>query len=171
MVISTLGQETEKPHIAIYLAETVAAMGQKVLLVDANLRSPSLHTQYDLDNQKGLKDLLAESAELDFHDVVQKSYKTNLFVLTAGEMASDCSRMLASQQMESLNQEFQAAFDLIIYTSPGFLSFMDTSFLAAHTDGIIGVVKIASTSKSMVLQSLNQMESFQLRNLGIIAQS
>ena len=139
-------------------------------MVDANLRSPRLHTHYHLNNHQGLKDLLTESAEIDFHDVVQKSEQTNLFVLSAGEMAADFSRMLASSQMENLNQQFKEAFDLIVYTAPAFLAYMDTSFLAAHTDGVIGVVKIGTTPKSSVSKSLQQMENFELRNLGIVAE-
>lgn len=170
IVVSLLAQEEEETSIALYLAETVAAMGQKVLLVDANLHSPSLHSQLNLTNQQGLSELLLEQAGLEYHDVIQKSkHKANLFVLTSGQSLSDARRMLASNQMQSLNQEFYQTFDLIIYHTAPFLSFMDTSFLAAHTDGIIGVIGIGTTQKSLVMKALDQIESFKLKNLGVIA--
>jgi len=77
--------------------------------------------------------------------------------------------MLASEQMHNLNQEFQATFDLIIYNTPPFLANMDTSFLAAHTDGIMTVVEIGKTPKYLVEKASAQMENFKLNNLGAIA--
>jgi len=79
--------------------------------------------------------------------------------------------MLASDRMKNLNREFQESFDLIIYNTPAFSSSMDTSFLAAHTDGILTVVEVGKTSKSLVSKALEQIESFKLKNLGVIAVS
>ncbi len=170
IVISSVDEEDEKTSIALHLAETVAAMGQKVLLVDANLRSPSIHSKLDLPNQTGLCNLLVEQCDLDYHDVVQKhDQKANLFVLTSGQILANSTRMLASNQMHSLNQELQETFDLIIYNTSSFLANMDTSFLAAHTDGIITVVEVGKTQKYLVEKASTQMENFKLNNLGVIA--
>ncbi len=170
LTISALEQINKTTEIALYLAETVAAMGHKILLVDADFRTPSLHSRLNLPNELGLSDLLAEDTDLDSHNVIQKSvYQANLFVLTAGKSSLDSTRMLASHQMQSLNQEFTETFDLIIYDTAPLLSFMDTSFLAAHTDGIVGVVEIGKTPKCLVTKALNQIDSFNFKTLGIIA--
>jgi polysaccharide biosynthesis transport protein len=170
VVITSVLEKDERTPIALYLAETAAAMGQKVLLVDANLRSPSLHAELNLPNQKGLCDLLMEQSNVNYQDVIQKStQKTNLFILTSGQVLPNSTRMLASTQMKNLNQEFQETFDLIIYDTASFLSCMDTSFLAAHTDGIMMVVEVGKTQKYLVEKASTQMESFKLNNLGVIA--
>ena len=170
IAISSVAPGDEQNSIPLYLAETAAAMGQKVLLVDANLRSPSIHAKLDLPNETGLCNLLVDQCDLDCHDVIQKSaQKTNLFVLTSGEILANSTRMLASEQMHNLNQEFQATFDLIIYNTPPFLANMDTSFLAAHTDGIMTVVEVGKTPKYLVKKASTQMENFKLNNLGAIA--
>ena len=170
IAISSVDEKYEINSIALHLAETVAAIGFKVLLVDANLRSPSLHSRLCLDNEEGLCDLLVEQTDLDFHDVIQKSRrKENLFVLTSGQILPHSTRMLASNQMESLNRELESAFDLIIYDAPALSNSMDTSFLATHTDGIMTIVEIGKTPKSLVKKALEQIEKFQLNNLGIIA--
>ena len=170
LVISSVDEANEITSVALHLAETVAATGYKVLLVDANLRFPTLHSRLYLNNDRGLCDLLVEQTDLDFNDVIQKSSrKENLFVLTSGQILPNSTRMLASNQMENLNQELQSAFDLIIYDAPALPNFMDTSFLAAHTDGIITTIEVGKTAKSLARKASERIEKFQLNNLGFIA--
>ena len=170
VVISPIDRENEIAYTALHLAETVAAMGQKVLLVDANLRFPTLHSRLGINNERGLCDLLTEPADFDCQDAIQQCDRTsNLFILTSGEVKPNSTRMLASNQMKDLNQQLQETFDLIIYDTSAFTSYMDTSFLAAHTDGIMTLVEVGKTSKSSVRKTLERIEQFQLNNLGAIA--
>ena len=170
VVISPIDKENEITYTALHLAETVAAMGHKVLLVDANLRFPTLHSRLGINNERGLCDLLVEQTDLDCQDVIQQCDRaSNLFILTSGKILPNSTRMLASNQMKDLNQQFQEAFDLIVYDTSALLSYMDTSFLAAHTDGIMTLVEVGKTSKSSVRKALERIENFQLNNLGAIA--
>ena len=172
VVVSALERENEMNSVALHLAETVAAMGHKVLLVDANLRLPTLHSRLCISNERGLCDLLVEPAELDYQDIIQQSEeRANLFILTSGPILPNSNRMLTSNRMKSLNQQFQSTFDLIIYDTSAFLSYMDTSFLTAHTDGIMTIVEVGKTSKSSVRKALERIENFQLNHLGAIAMS
>jgi capsular exopolysaccharide synthesis family protein len=157
-----------KTTIALHLAQTAAAMGQRVLLVDANLRQPQLHTHLDLPNQKGLSDLL--SKKLDPNDFIQRSQVAdNLFVLTSGHPQANSTKLLGSAQMQYLMEEFQATFDLVIYDTSHLVGFMDANFLAAHTDGVLMVVGVGKTSRSLVMQVLNQLNTFRLPTLGVVA--
>jgi capsular exopolysaccharide synthesis family protein len=168
-VVTSAEDEDGKSTVALKLAEISAAMGNKVLLVDANLRSPSLHARLSLGNKKGLSDLLVDPIDLNYNDFIERDLQhSNLFVLTSGQMSPDSTRMLASNRMKSLNREFQEAFDLVIYDTPAAIKHMDTSFLAAHTDGILMVVAIGKTPKSSFMKALNQIENFKLQNLGIV---
>jgi capsular exopolysaccharide synthesis family protein len=169
LVISSAATEDGKSTIALTLAKTSAAMGHKVLLVDANLRCPSIHHKLGLANQQGLNDLLADPMNSNCHDLIQRDpQRSNLFVLTSGQLLPDSTRMLASNRMQSLNQEFEEMFDLVIYDTPSLLDCMDTSFLAAHTDGILMVVAVGKTPKSLVMKALEQIETFNLKTLGIV---
>ena len=170
VVISSIDKENEITFTALHLAETVAAMGHKVLLVDANLRFPTLHSRLGINNERGLCDLFVEQTDLDCQDVIQQCDRaSNLFILTSGKILPNSTRMLASNQMKDLNQQFQETFDLIIYDTSALLSYMDTSFLTAHTDGIMTLVEVGKTSKSSVKKALERIEQFQLNNLGAIA--
>ncbi|NET07285.1 MAG: polysaccharide biosynthesis tyrosine autokinase [Symploca sp. SIO2B6] len=159
-----------KSTIALQLAQTVAAMGQKVLLVDTNLRSPRLHTQLNLPNSKGLSDLLDKKLELN-EFIEQSPLAENLFVLSTGTLMPDSSKRLASARMQYLQNQFQEKFHLVIYDTPNLLDYTDANFVAANTDGILMVVKMGETKQSLVKQALNQLNIFGLPILGIVANS
>jgi capsular exopolysaccharide synthesis family protein len=157
-----------KSTVALHLAQTAATMGQRVLLVDANFRQPQLHSRLNLPNQKGLSDLLA--TKLAPNDLIQRSpLADNLFVLTSGQLLPKSNKLLASAQMQYLMEEFQATFDLVIYDTSPLSGFMDANFLAAHTDGILLVVGVSKTRRSVVKKVLNQLNTFRLPTLGVVA--
>jgi polysaccharide biosynthesis transport protein len=168
LIVSSAVNGDEQFAIVWNLAETAVATGQKVLLIDANLLDPQLHMHCNLPNQVGLSDLLAE--QVDFEQAIQRSPDNpNLCVLTSGKMPGNSSKLLTSNRMQQLIKEFEQAFDLVIYDTPPILENMDTSFLAAHTDGILMTVTIGKTKKSLVTQALNQISNLNLRLLGVIS--
>jgi capsular exopolysaccharide synthesis family protein len=157
-----------KSTVALHLALSAASMGQRVLLVDANLRQPQLHTRLDLPNHKGLSELLAK--KLAPNELIQRSpLADNLFVLTAGHPLPNSTKLLGSAQMQYLMEEFQATFDLVIYDTSHLLDSMDANFLAAHTDGLLIVVGVRKTNRSVVKQVLDQLNAFRLPSLGVVA--
>ncbi len=168
LAVSSAARGDGKSTIALYLAQTIAAIGQRVLLVDANLRFPQLHNSLGLPNQQGLSEIL--SCQISPNELIQRSpIRDNLFVLTAGQPSPDSIKLVGSAQMENLMAEFEATFDLVIYDTSPLLDFTDTSFLSVHTDGILMVVRVNQTKKSLVMQTLDQIKSFNLPILGIIA--
>lgn len=157
-----------KSTVALHLAQTAAAMGQRVLLVDANLRLPQLHAKMDLPNQKGLSDLLWK--KMAPNEFIQRSLLAdNLFVLTSGQPLPNSTRLLASAQMQYLMEEFQATFDLVIYDTAPLMEFMEAKFLAAHTDGILMVIAVDKTKRTIVNQVLEQLNTYRLPTLGVVA--
>jgi len=169
LVICSAGSGDGKSTIALNLAQTAAAMGQQVLLVDANLRSPlGLHTQLGLPNAEGLSELL--NNKLTVNELLEQSIvEENLSVLTAGQPLLDSPKRLASSQMQHLMDKFQARFDLVIYDTPNLIDYTDANFLAANTDGILMVAAVRKTKPSLVQQSLDQLNTFGLLILGVVA--
>ncbi|MEG4318097.1 MULTISPECIES: polysaccharide biosynthesis tyrosine autokinase [unclassified Microcoleus] len=157
-----------KSTVALNLAHVAALAGQRVLLVDANLHSPSLHRLLELPNVKGLSNFLENKNEPD--EIIQRSHLTdNLFVLTAGLPVPGTARRLASSQMQYLMEEFQATFDLVIYDTPPLVDSKDTNFLAARTDGILMVVAVRLVKFSVVKKVFSQLENFGIPCLGTVA--
>ena len=157
-----------KSTVALNLAHVAALAGQRVLLVDANLHSPSLHLLLELPNVKGLSNLLDNQNEPN--EIIQRSHLAdNLFVLTAGLPIPGTARRLASSQMQYLMEELQATFDLVIYDTPPLVDSKDANFLAARTDGILMVVAIRQVSFSVVQKVFSQLENFGIPCLGTVA--
>jgi succinoglycan biosynthesis transport protein ExoP len=157
-----------KSTVALNLAHVAALAGQRVLLVDANLHSPSLHLLLELPNVKGLSNLLDNQNEPN--EIIQRSpLADNLFVLTAGLPIPGTARRLASSQMQYLMEELQATFDLVIYDTPPLVDSKDANFLAARTDGILLVVAIRQVNFSVVQKVFSQLENFGIPCLGTVA--
>lgn len=168
IVISSAIPEEGKSTVALHLARAGAAMGQRVLLVDADLRRPQLHLRLDLQNVRGLSNLIAQN--LSIEDVLQRSPKEeNLFVLTSGQIPPDPTKLLSSQRMQGLIQQFEAAFDFVIYDTPPLLGLADSSLLTTHTDGIIVVVGLGRTDRPTLMMALDGLRVTSAPILGIIA--
>ncbi|MBD1827652.1 polysaccharide biosynthesis tyrosine autokinase [Microcoleus vaginatus GB1-A2] len=157
-----------KSTVALYLAATAAAVGQRVLLVDADLRCPQLHAKLGLPNVRGLGDAI--STDLSLNDAIQRApNQDNLFVLTAGQIPPDPIKLLSSKKMHYLMEQFQAFFDLVIYDSPPLAGLADTHLIAAHTDATIMVVQIGQTDRSQVRKVLEELKISGASVLGIVA--
>lgn len=162
---ATLGDG--KSTVAIHLAQTAASMGQRVLLVDADLRNPQIHQKLGLPNLRGFRDAI--TSDLSLNDAIQRAPQDdNLFVLTAGQIPPDPVQVLSAKKRQYLMEQFRAFFDLVIYDTPAVTGLADTSLIAAHTDGTVLVVGIKKTNRSSLLKSLEELN---LSNsvLGLVA--
>jgi polysaccharide biosynthesis transport protein len=166
LVVGSAAPNEGKTTIALHLAQAGAAMGQKVLLVDANLRTPHLHERLGLSNQQGLANILAE--QLDPMDCIQRSSIPNLSILTAGSLTVESPQQLASSHMQQIVSQLKTEFDLVIYDTPHLFGLSDTSFLTAYTDGLLLVAGIRKTKRSVLMQVLTNLQSFQLPVLGVV---
>ena len=168
LVLSSSVPADGKSTVATYLAQAAAAMGQRVLLVDADLRRPQIHVRTDLPNVWGLSNVI--SSEINVDDVIQRSpLEDNLFVLTAGQIPPDPTRLLCSKKMRNLVERFQEAFDLVIFDTPPLLGLADARLLAAHTDGIVMVVGLGRTDRAVLTQVLYGLRTSHARVLGLVA--
>ena len=168
LVIGSAVPGDGKSTVAIHLAQTAASIGQRVLLIDADLRRPQLHLRLGLPNEQGLSDVI--TTDLSLNDaIVRSSVEENLFVLTAGQPTSDSIKLLSSAKMQYLMEQFQAFFDLVIYDTPPLLGLADGNILAANTDGIVLVVGLQKTDRSLLTKSLDGLKISGASVLGVVA--
>jgi polysaccharide biosynthesis transport protein len=169
LVISSAVPEEGKSVAATYLAQAAAAMGRRVLLVDTDLRRPQLHHYMNLENGRGLTDIMSDAKEL--HEVMLRSpHEPNLWVLTSGNVPPDPTRFLASQKMQHLMEQIQNQFDLVIYDTPPLLGFADAFLVAAHTDGLMLVAELGKLKRSLLEQAMEQANVSNTSILGILVQ-
>jgi capsular exopolysaccharide synthesis family protein len=168
LVISSAVPGDGKSTVATQLARTAASIGVRVLLVDGDLRNPQIHQVVGLSNQRGLSDAIA--TDISLNDVIQVSpTDENLFVLTGGRYNADPIKLLSSDKMQYLMEQFQAFFDLVIYDSPPLVGLSDAPILEANTDGLILVVSLAKTDRAMVKRALDGLKVSGASVLGVVA--
>ena len=156
-----------KTTAALYLAQTAAGTGQRVLLVDTNLRLPQIHTRLDLRNARGLSDLLTSNANPE--ELIQRSpLADNLFVLPAGSSTPGSARLLGSDQMKQLMEKFQTLFDLVIYDTPHLFGLTDASFITAQVDEVLMVIAAGKTNRTAVDRVLNKLMGLRVSNISIL---
>lgn len=168
LAISSSSPGEGKSTISVHLALAAAALGQKVLLVDTDLRLPQLHNRLGLTNSYGLSNLIA--SDLEFERLIQQSpIENNLFVLTAGQVPPDPTKLLSSQKMQNLMEQFKQTFDLVLYDMPPLLGLADAKLIASKADGIAMVVALGKTKSASLTQALESIKLFQVTILGIVA--
>ncbi len=169
VVISSPSAGDGKSTVALHLAGAIAATDKKVLLVDANFRSPQLHQELNLPNEKGLKQLLKSPRETKNQRLIQNvSNQENLFVLTSGGTGVDVAQLLASEQMKQLMEKFEQTFDLVIYDTPQLEGYTDAKFMIPNSNGLLLVVQLNQTKRKIIQSAIAELESFNIKTLGII---
>lgn len=171
VVISSAMPVEGRTTIAIHLAQAAAAMGNRVLLVDAHLRRGGvpLHTFLGLPDKVGLSDFLTETASLN--QVVQRlAWESSLFVVAAGSSPPDPTRLLCSPRMKAFMQRVEKTFDLVIYDTLPLMGLADVSLLAAQTSGVVLVAGFGKRNGAEALtQTIERLRGARIPILGVVA--
>ncbi|XHX79213.1 MAG: GumC family protein [Stenomitos frigidus ULC029] len=168
LTVSSAEPGDGKSTIAVNLAHAAAAMGQRVLLVDADLRHPQVHHLMELSNQCGLSDVM--TTNINVRTALQQSpTRDNLMVLTAGQTPIDPVELLSSGKMRVLMERFQMVFDLVIYDTPPLVGLADGSLVASQTNGLVLVVRLGKTKRPSVAQAMEELKISSTTVLGLVA--
>ncbi|NET12784.1 MAG: polysaccharide biosynthesis tyrosine autokinase [Okeania sp. SIO1H6] len=166
-VISSATPGDGKSTVAGHLARAAAAMGQRVLLIDADLRCPQIHNMMGLSNQQGLSSIIADGVPIE--TAIQRSpVDENLFVLTSGPVPPDPTKILSSPQMHQLIQDAATTFDLVICDTAPLLGRADASLLSACTNGLMLVVGLGKTEREALSLALDDLSMAGVPMLGIV---
>ncbi|WP_176344449.1 polysaccharide biosynthesis tyrosine autokinase [Priestia aryabhattai] len=166
IVLTSSGAEEGKSTTSSNLATVYAQQGLNVLLIDADLRKPTGHYTFRLENHIGLTNVLTRQSTLA--QAVQESEIPHLSVLTSGPIPPNPSELLASAQMAELLKEMKKQFDMIIFDTPPILAVADAQILANQVDGTILVVSSAKTEKDAALKSKELLSNAQGKLLGVV---
>lgn len=155
-----------KTTTAVNLAFAMALDGRRVVLVDSDLRRPSLHRTLKVEASPGLTDLFVDTAELS--DVL-RPYDgiPNLFYVTAGAIPPNPSELLGSRKFQHLIEQLSETFDLVIVDSPPVLVAADAAILASELDGVVLVVEAGRTKKSHFKHTCSTLQQARAHILGI----
>lgn len=138
------GKSTVTDNLAIVWAQT----GQKVLLVDADLRRSTLYRTFNLDNREGLTTILTSRARtVDLNKIIQPSGIDNLSLLPSGPTPPNPAELLSSQRMKDFLKAARERYDMVIVDVPPMLEVTDTQVISHDLDAVVLVVKQGQTQK------------------------
>lgn len=155
------GKSTTAGNLAISLAQGE----KKVILIDCDLRKPSLHKRFKISNIIGLSDVLIGKESLS--NSVNR-YRKNLMVLTSGKIPPNPSEMLGSRAMTDLLKKLQEEVDYIILDTPPVQAVTDSQILSTKADGTILVVKAEYTKKESVQNSIDLLKKVNAHVIGTV---
>jgi len=166
MVTSAAAGEGKSTNVA-NLAVCMARLGDRVLLVDADCRRPTIDGIFGLTREVGLVDLLAGEKSLD--EVIQRVEGVpGLDVITSGEDGERGVSLLNSQNLEELVRPLRDVYDLVFFDSPLVLGVSDTLYLGEAVDAVLLIVEHNRHSRSVVLQAKKQLEAAGARIIGVV---
>ncbi len=148
------------------LAYTFAKGGYTTLLVDADLRRPSQHRIFGVENTIGLSDYLTKDIQLE--DVVLETKLNNLYFMPSGLLPSDAVGILNSQRMLDMIQDAKNRFDVVFFDSPPILGVSDASVLSSEVDLTIMVVQHRRFPKSMIQRVKMAIDNVGGKTLGVV---
>jgi len=159
------GKTTTAVNTAISLAQT----GVKVLVIDADMRRPRLHSIFNLKNDQGLSSLLSrEATDKEVDSAIQYDELSGLRILTAGPVPPNPAELVGSEQMLKLMATLTPKFSHIIVDSPPIAAFTDGVLIAAMVEGVLLVIQSGKSSRKVVARARRLLQDVGARIIGVV---
>jgi len=166
IMLTSAHPEEGKSITCINLSVVMAEIGKKTLLVDCDLRRPSVHSAFGIDKSHGLSEVLYGAQDWD--KVLKNVGIDNLHVITSGAIPHNPSEIIGSEKMRLFLEEVRNVFDVIILDVPCILAVTDSLILTALVDAIFMVVMAEKTPRQAVLRALSMLRDVKGNVLGVI---
>ena len=166
LLVTSTSPEEGKTATSINLALTFAQLGQRVLLLDGDLRRPSIHRHFELSNDIGFSNLLINT--VDFSEAVIDSNIENLSIVTSGPTPPNPSELLGSEQTSHILELVKSRYDKIIIDGCPIVPISDSLILSQKVDGIVFVVLAEGPHRNVVLKAKSQLEKIGSNFVGCI---
>ncbi|KLU66134.1 tyrosine-protein kinase YwqD [Desulfosporosinus acididurans] len=166
IMITSAGPREGKSSTVANLAVSMAQTGKSVLIIDADLRNPTQHKLFGLDNSRGLSMALVQEYELD--TFIQESSVPGIMVLTGGPIPPNPAELVGSKRMKRLIEEVSGQFDIILIDTPPIVAVTDAAILAQEVDGVILVVASAEVNRDYAQRAKEQLDKVGAKILGAV---
>jgi non-specific protein-tyrosine kinase len=157
------GKSTTSANLAIVMAQT----GQKVILVDTDLRRPVLHKTLGVPNNAGITTALLAGEQADLRDYLQPTEIDNLMVITSGPIPPNPSELLGSQRMKHVIDELSKLADIVIFDTPPVLVVTDAAVLGRQVDGVLLVADAGGTREQALAHAVAELRKTGTNVLGV----
>ncbi len=169
LVVTSCVPSEGKSTTAINLAVSLAQTGARVLVIDGDMRRPTIHSAFGIENLSGLSNILSnEISNVETLALVQKEKVSGLYLLTSGPIPPNPAELVGSEQMRKLLVELGSNFDHIVIDTPPIAAFTDGVLLAAIADGVILVIHANECSRKVIQRSQQALLEVRARVLGVV---
>ena len=166
ILVTSATQGEGKSTTSSNLAVAYAQQGKKVLIIDTDMRRPTVHYTFRVANGLGLSSLLTRQAELE--KAILPTKVDSLSILTAGPIPPNPAELLSSKAMESLILKLRNEYDVIVLDAPPLLQVADSRITSKLTDGVVLVVGCTTSDRQRVLKAKEQLELAEAKILGVV---
>ena len=166
LVVTSSQPREGKTTIAANLAITLAQTGEKVILLDCDMRNPRLHRIFNMDNADGMSTFLSGNSDLS--SLIQQSDIPNLYAVTSGRLPPNPAELLGSHRMKQGLTLLHEYFDHIVIDSPPVLLFADPRILGTLADGVVFVIKGGETPKETVQRAKRLLQEVHAHVIGAL---
>ncbi|WP_264804005.1 CpsD/CapB family tyrosine-protein kinase [Cytobacillus sp. NCCP-133] len=166
LMVTSSGPGEGKSTTIANLAVVFAQQDKRVLLIDADMRKPTVHYTFQLQNHMGLTNVLTKQSAIS--EAVNKTDQENLFVLTSGPIPPNPAELLGSKAMEEFMETAYKEFDMILFDTPPVLAVTDAQILANKCDGTILVVSSGKTETEAAVKTKEHLQAAKGKLLGVV---
>ena len=167
LLVTSAARDDEKSVTLANLAVTYAQSGNKTILVDADLRQPAQHTIWDMDNGRGLSNMMLDDDAIS-DPPLQRTDIDNLLILASGELPPNPADLLSGKRMDVIIAGLKDRADYVLFDSPPILAATDAALLGIKLDGALLAVRAGSTRRDHTAQARQALERVHVRIVGAV---
>ena len=164
--ITSSKKDEGKTTVLSNLGVSFAKIDKKVLLIDADLRNPSISKMFDTSNTQGIMDILL--GKRNIQDCVKKTKQENLYILTGGTIPPNPAEVLSSKKMSEFIESIKDEYDYIFIDSPPVGVVSDASIISSYSDGVIFVVGANEVDSNLAKIAKERLDSVKANIVGVI---
>jgi len=165
IMVASANRNEGRTTTAAYLSIVLAKSGEKTLLIDCDQKNSTIHNIFNIQNDKGLVDILSE--EIKYEEGVKPTNEEHLFVLTAGSKSSNYAKLLSSPKFNGFIQSLKERFDYIIIDTPPVNEGADAQAISKCTDGCVLVVESGQTERKSVQKAKEILQNANANIIGV----
>ncbi|MDP8255991.1 MAG: polysaccharide biosynthesis tyrosine autokinase [Candidatus Alcyoniella australis] len=167
LLVTSAGPGEGKSTISANLAVTIAAAGRRVLLIDADLRKPSINRIFQIEREPGLTNVL--TGQNAWRDVVRSTQIEGLDVLASGPIPPNPTEIMYSKAMRGLLDELRQEYEMLIFDSPPVIAVTDAAILGAMLDATLLVVELGRARADAVQRAISLLANVDANLLGVVS--
>ncbi len=166
LVVTSAGASEGKSTVIANLAIAYAQFGMKVLMVDGDMRKPTIHKMFSTPKKPGLANMITKRSKMD--ESIFKTEIDNLYVMPAGSLPPNPSELLGSKAMKELFAQLRKQFDKIFFDAPPLMAVTDAALLGSMTDGVLLVARAGEAQKEVIVHLQQEMKNTKITIAGTV---